>query len=100
MVATIVTDETNPRALACVLRRLRTELGKLPEHAGPLADLLDLLPQMGVGVSLQDLVHGTQGQAAVQALCLRLTEASWRLSDELGLRYFAHAAPNAQSLST
>lgn len=100
LVATIVTDETNPRAMACVLRRLRTELGKLPEHAGPLADLLDLLPQIGVGVSLPELVHVTQGQAAVLALCQRLTEASWRLSDELGLRYFAHAASSPQSLST
>ena len=99
LVATLVTDEANPRALACVLRRLRTELGKLPEHAGPLTGLLDLLPQVSVGVPLSDLVRPGSGEQAALALSLRLNEAAWRLSDELGLRYFAHAEPNEQTMS-
>jgi uncharacterized circularly permuted ATP-grasp superfamily protein/uncharacterized alpha-E superfamily protein len=99
LVATLVTDEGNPRALACVLRRLRTELGKLPEHAGPLTGLLDLLPQVSVGVPLSDLVRPGSGEQAALALSLRLNEAAWRLSDELGLRYFAHAEPNEQTMS-
>ncbi len=100
LVATLVTDETNPRALACVLRRLRTELSKLPEHAGPLTGLLDLLPQQGVGPSLEELVAAEGGEEAVRALSLRLGNAAWRLSDELGLRYFAHAEPAEQTMST
>jgi uncharacterized alpha-E superfamily protein len=99
LVATLVTDEANPRALACVLRRLRTELSKLPEHAGPLTGLLDLLPQVSVGVPLSDLVRPGSGEKAALALSMRLTEAAWRLSDELGLRYFAHAEPNEQTMS-
>ncbi len=99
LVATLVADETNPRALACVLRRLRTEMAKLPEHAGPLTGLLDLLPQEGVGLPLAQLVKSEEGEQAVLALCTRLTEAAWRLSDELGLRYFAHAEPTEQTMS-
>jgi uncharacterized circularly permuted ATP-grasp superfamily protein/uncharacterized alpha-E superfamily protein len=99
MVATLVTDEDNPRALACVARRLRTELGKLPEGAKSLVTLLDLLPQSGVGMPLADLVEANKGTPALLAICQRLNEASWRLSDELGLRYFAHAEPHDQTLS-
>jgi uncharacterized alpha-E superfamily protein len=99
IVATLVVDEANPRALACVLRRLRTELAKLPEQAGPLSDLLDLLPQEGVGVDLEVLIQPVGGEEAVTALSQRLIEAAWRLSDELGLRYFAHAEPNEQMVS-
>jgi uncharacterized alpha-E superfamily protein len=98
LVATLVADETNPRALGCVLRRLRTELGKLPEHAGPLTGLLDLLPQQGVGAPLEELIQPGTGDVAVLALCRRLSEGAWRLSDELGLRYFAHAEPASQTL--
>ncbi len=100
MVATLVTDEDNPRALACVLRRLRTELGKLPEGADALQTLLDLLPRTGVGVQLADLVDANQGTPVLSDVCQRLNDASWHLSDELGLRYFAHAEPHEQTLST
>jgi len=100
LVATVVLDEANPRALACVLRRLRTELGKLPERAGPMSDLLDLLPQDGVGVAPEVLAAwGASGEAAVLALASRLQDAAWRLSDELGHRYFAHAEPTEQTMS-
>lgn len=99
LVATLITDEANPRALACVLRRLRTELAKLPDQAGPLTGLLDLLPQSGVGVPLTELIQAGSGPKAVLALTHRLGDAAWRLSDELGLRYFAHAEPNEQTMS-
>jgi uncharacterized circularly permuted ATP-grasp superfamily protein/uncharacterized alpha-E superfamily protein len=99
LVATLITDEANPRALACVLRRLRTELAKLPDQAGPLTGLLDLLPQSGVGVPLSELIQAGGGPEAVVALTRRLGDAAWRLSDELGLRYFAHAEPNEQTMS-
>lgn len=99
LVATLVIDEANSRSMACVLRRLRTELGKLPERVSPLSDLLELLPLEGVGLNLADMVTPGTGEAAVDALTQRLIEASWRLSDELGLRYFAHAQPSAQTIS-
>jgi uncharacterized alpha-E superfamily protein len=99
LVATLVIDETNPRAMACVLRRLRTELGKLPDRSVPLSGLLELLPQEEVGVSPEVLTAPGGGTDAVLALAQRLLEASWRLSDELGHRYFAHAEPNEQTMS-
>jgi uncharacterized circularly permuted ATP-grasp superfamily protein/uncharacterized alpha-E superfamily protein len=99
LVGTIVMDETNPRAMGCVLRRLRNELVKLPDRSSPLTGLLDLLPVEGVGLNLADMATPGAGEAAVEALAQRLMEASWRLSDELGLRYFAHAEPSAQTMS-
>ena len=92
-------DETNPRALACVLRRLRTELGKLPARPDRGGDLLALLPHEGVGATLAELCDPEHGHARVLALLDRLIDASWRLSDEVGLRYFAHAEPTDSMVS-
>lgn len=91
LIALLVMDETNPRALACVLRRLRTELGKLPLRGGSHQDLLAFLPHEGVGASLVDMCHPDSGREAVLNMLNRLIDAGWRLSDEVGRRYFAHA---------
>jgi uncharacterized circularly permuted ATP-grasp superfamily protein/uncharacterized alpha-E superfamily protein len=99
LLAMLVVDETNPRSLACVLRRLRTELGKLPDRAGPKEDLLALLPQEGVGVTLEELCEPELGNAALLTLAQRLMGAGWLLSDELGRRYFAHSEPTEQMVS-
>ncbi|MDO9237666.1 MAG: circularly permuted type 2 ATP-grasp protein [Aquabacterium sp.] len=102
LLAMLVVDEANPRSLACVLRRLRTELGKLPDRGGPLDDLLALLPQEGVGVSFEALCEPAQAascNSAVLALTQRLMDTGCRLSDELGRRYFAHAEPAEQMVS-
>lgn len=94
----LVVDETNPRALACILRRLRTELGKLPPGSGSIDGLLAWLPQHGAGATLAELGTdlGDDGFAVdcerVVALCDRLADAGARLSDEIGRRYFALAA--------
>lgn len=112
----LVMDETNPRALGCVLRRLRIELGKLPEapQAGTLETLLALLPAQGVGASLAELCDPLWQAAAtddpadrdaagplsadslftahpIPALAQRLSTAAAHLSDQIGWRYFAHA---------
>lgn len=94
----LVADEANPRALACTLRRLRTELRKLPAASGSIEGLTALLPQEGAGATLAELGTdlGVDGflvdDARVVALCDRLAEAGARLSDEIGRRYFALAA--------
>ncbi|HEX5358264.1 MAG TPA: alpha-E domain-containing protein, partial [Aquabacterium sp.] len=99
LLALLVMDEANPRALACVLRRLRTELLKLPVRGGSHDDLLALLPHEGVGVSLVDLCDPEHGDEAVLNMLNRLIDAGWRLSDEVGRRYFAHAEPTDSMVS-
>lgn len=99
LLALLVQDEGNPRALACVLRRLRTELGKLPDRTGLHDDLLALLPHQGVGVALDALCDPVEGHARVLALCDRLLDAGWRLSDEIARQYFVHAEPNDSMVS-
>lgn len=91
LLALLVMDDGNPRALACVLRRLRTELAKLPERGSSQADLLALLPRESVGNTLDELCDPTLGPARLLALCTRLSDASWRLSDEVARLYFVHA---------
>ena len=92
VLALLVLDESNPRSLACVLRRLRTEVAKLPVRAQPSAhDLLACLPPVGVGATMAELSDPERGHAATVAMLERLLEASWRLSDEVGRCYFAHA---------
>ena len=83
-----------------MLRRLRTELAKLPHRGASHDDLLALLPHEGVGVTLAQLSHPETGHAAVLALLNRLLDAGWRLSDEVGRRYFAHAEPTDSTVST
>ena len=53
----LVMDEANPRSFGGVLRRLRTEIGKLPA-AGPVEGLLALLPPFGAGCRLDELCCG------------------------------------------
>jgi uncharacterized circularly permuted ATP-grasp superfamily protein/uncharacterized alpha-E superfamily protein len=89
----LVLDEANPRAFACVLRRLRTEVGKLPGERGSIDALLALLPLEGAGITLDDIREMDDEQLRERLLVLadRLAEGAARLSDEIGQRYFAHA---------
>jgi uncharacterized circularly permuted ATP-grasp superfamily protein/uncharacterized alpha-E superfamily protein len=93
LVDLLVLDNANPRAWGCVLRRLRTELRKLPGSASSLDELVSRLPQEGAGLTLDDL--RTLDEAALLArlrqLSERLVSAGMRLSDDIGRRYFAHA---------
>jgi len=103
----LVIDEANPRALGCVLRRLRTEIGKLPGGPQATAGLLALLPAAGAGATLVELCEpahdgGDETQvddARVVALADRLADAGMRLSDEVGRRYFALAGSHEQHLA-
>jgi uncharacterized alpha-E superfamily protein len=89
----LVLDSTNPRAFAGVLRRLRTELGKLPGEAEALAELLALLPDEGAGLTLADLRDADEAAIArsLRQLAKTLGGAAARLAERVGERYFTLA---------
>lgn len=89
----LVLDSDNPRAFAGVLRRLRTELRKLPGSASSLEPLLARLPPEGAGITLESL-RGAGDEAIagrLGALSDALLDAATGLADEIGLRYFTLA---------
>ncbi len=89
----LVLDSANPRAYAGVLRRLRTELGKLPGPPESLAPLLALLPVQGPGLSLDEL-RGADDAAivrALQAVSARLLDSATALANQVSERYFTLA---------
>ncbi|URI09119.1 circularly permuted type 2 ATP-grasp protein [Aquincola tertiaricarbonis] len=93
LVDLLVLDDANPRAFAGTLRRLRTELGKLPGTASAIDALRERLPAEGAGITLDEL-RDLDDEALRQQLCVlsdRLQQAGTRLSDDVGQRYFAHA---------
>ena len=89
----LVLDTTNPRALAGVLRRLRTELRKLPGDAKVTDEFLALLPAEGSGLELDALRDAADADIAEQllALCAQHGQAAAQLSDRIGERYFTLA---------
>jgi transglutaminase-like putative cysteine protease len=72
-----------------VLRRLRTELKKLPGEPPQLAELLALLPAEGAGLTLQALRDADDARIESELLTvsLRLGAAALQLAEEIGLRY-------------
>ena len=62
----LVLDSANPRAFAGVLRRLRTELGKLPGDGDSLQALLRMLPAEGAGMTL-DTLRGADDPAIAKS---------------------------------
>ncbi|MCW3152794.1 circularly permuted type 2 ATP-grasp protein [Achromobacter spanius] len=105
----LMREPANPRSLACVLNVLRKEVARLPDTvAGPATDLVRLLPEDGVGVTLAELCgqHQSQSQSQSQtqyggvlALTAQLEDAASALSNAISLRYFSHAAGHDQTLS-
>ena len=89
----LVLDTSNPRAFGGVLRRLRTELGKLPGSAESLQPLLARLPAEGAGITLESLRGASEARIAdaLSALSARLADAAATLADDIGLRYFTLA---------
>ncbi|MED5621291.1 circularly permuted type 2 ATP-grasp protein [Ideonella sp. BN130291] len=89
----LVLDNSNPRAWACVLRRLRNECAKLPGAVASLDELLARLPRQGTGLTLDELrTLGDEPLAQrLAAMATQLAEAGAQLSDDIGHRYFAHA---------
>lgn len=86
----LVLDANNPRSFAGVLRRLRTEIGKLPGGAEAQQPLLALLPAEGAGLALEAL-RGQDDAALVltlKALAERLATGAAAVSDQVGARFF------------
>ena len=86
----LVLDDTNPRALAGLLRRLRTEVPQLP---GPAASLLADWPAQGAGIALEAL-DGLDDEAIgarVQALAGQWEARALALAEAIGHRHFALA---------
>ncbi|MFM7704141.1 MAG: circularly permuted type 2 ATP-grasp protein, partial [Rubrivivax sp.] len=86
----LVLDDTNPRALAGLLRRLRSEVPKLPGAAAPL--LADW-PTPGTGLELEAL-RGLDDAAiaeCVQALAAQWEARALALAEAIGHRHFALA---------
>jgi uncharacterized circularly permuted ATP-grasp superfamily protein/uncharacterized alpha-E superfamily protein len=93
LVDLLVLDSANPRAFAGVLRRLRTELGKLPGDADTLQRLLALLPAEGTGLTLESLrgADDTAIAKALRGLSASLAGRASALADRVSERYFTLA---------
>ncbi len=89
----LVLDPTNPRSFAGVLRRLRTEIGKLPGDAGTLQPLLALLPAEGAGLTLETLRDADDAAVlrALSGLSASLGAAAAQLADRIAARFFTLA---------
>ncbi len=89
----LVLDTSNPRAYGGVLRRLRTELRKLPGSEAMLQPLLARLPAEGAGLTLESLRGASDVQiaAALRRLSGTLREAAQGLADDVGVRFFTLA---------
>jgi len=100
LVDLLVLDSANPRAYAGVLRRLRTELGKLPGSPDTLQVFLAMLPAEGAGLTLEALRGADEAAIAaqLQALSARLAETAGALAERVGQRYFTLAHGLVQRL--
>lgn len=92
----LVFDSANPRAVAGVLRRLRTELGKLPGDETARGALLGMLPESGAGLGLDELrdADDVAIAARLQELAAGLAATAAVLAERIGQQYFtlAHGA--------
>ena len=89
----LVLDDTNPRSLAGVLRRLRSEIDKLPGPAESLHALRSLLPAHGAGLTLLQLQGADDAAVAVhlQRLAHQLGRSATELAERVGGHYFTPA---------
>jgi uncharacterized circularly permuted ATP-grasp superfamily protein/uncharacterized alpha-E superfamily protein len=102
LVDLLVLDDTNPRAWAGVLRRLRTELRKLPGSSAVIEALLARLPAQSAGLALEEL-RGLDDAGISERLVVLadgLIDGASRLADDIGLHYFAHTPGGDQLLSS
>jgi uncharacterized circularly permuted ATP-grasp superfamily protein/uncharacterized alpha-E superfamily protein len=100
LVDLLVLDSANPRAFGGVLRRLRTELRKLPGSAEALEAMLAMLPGEGAGLTLEELRDKSDAQigARLSELSQQLGRAAAELSERIGTSYFTLAHGVEQSV--
>ncbi len=91
LIELLVVDSANPRALAGVLRRLRTELGKLPGKDRLGDPWRSRLPAEGAGLQLEQLAGLDDAGlvARLHALCDSLHAVALDLAEDIGLQYFS-----------
>ena len=89
----LVLDSAIPRAFAGVLRRLRTEIGKLPGDEEGRQSLLALLPAEGAGMTLESLrgVDDATIAQSLRTLSATLARQAEVLADRIGERFFTLA---------
>ena len=89
----LVLDSANPRAFAGVLRRLRTEISKLPGQPEALQPLLDMLPAEGAGLTLESLRDADEATIAqaLRSLSVTLGHRASAVADRVGERFFTLA---------
>jgi len=94
----VVMNTDNPRALACVARRLTREIQRLP--AGDAGELLAHLPPPDDWPALAELclVEGTTHTNAI-AFAARIADAADAISNDIGGRYFSHATDRYRLLN-
>ncbi len=94
----LVLDDENPRALAWVIRSIRSHLDKLAAlQGGSQPRLAELLPNPDHWDTLQ-LSTGEHTEAQLIDLLDQLGHVAWALSDAIASRTFTLSAPHAQSL--
>jgi len=116
LVDLLVLDPDNPRSLAWVARTLRGRVAKLHRNAHGSADRAEGGTENtpdGEPVAAAELFDPTE--LALEALCAqdstgaypalaamlsRCAGDAWRLSDQLGARYFTHSGDQRQSLGS
>jgi uncharacterized circularly permuted ATP-grasp superfamily protein/uncharacterized alpha-E superfamily protein len=96
----LVLDRDNPRSLGWVAQTLRGRLAKL---AGCPAGEMDALARMLPDPERWELdtLCQTRPDGALprlEELLGQCSEAAWRISDEISLRYFTHTGESGQSL--
>ena len=89
----LVLDSANPRAFAGVLRRLRTELSKLPGDENTRELLLAMLPAQGAGLTLEALRGADDAamSARLQRLAAQLADTAAAMAERVGECYFTLA---------
>jgi uncharacterized alpha-E superfamily protein len=94
----LVLDTANPRAFAGVLRRLRTEIGKLPGVPETRQALLQLLPAEGSGITLESLRDADDAALAqvLRGLSATLGSSAAALADRVGESFFTLAQGSDQ----
>jgi uncharacterized circularly permuted ATP-grasp superfamily protein/uncharacterized alpha-E superfamily protein len=100
LVDLLVLEPANPRGLYGVLERLRGKLAQLAPGGSaqarvPLVELLPAPSALPTRAALCEALCTDDGDAAnLSALCRQFIERMARVSDEIGARYFSHAAAN------